>query len=306
MRASLPLIMAAQLTGFYINLDRTPDRAAYMQAQLARLGLAWVQRHRAVDAADLAVPPGCPLLPAEVACFLSHLQVLQRAPADAHVLVLEDDTELSDQLLEIVMPAVRGGLPGVDIVFLECQPHISLPHVSALWTAANKHFQLDPVHGFTRRISGVELLDAGTYYRWGCPAYVVTPHGRARLVPMLEAWLRHGPQMPIDRHFEAALAGGQLRGAITMPFLATTGLQWHGRSTIGNGYRMPHDAFMLVRRVLYAGSLQGSEHLAQALAAQPADAALDALAVALRIVAAWQRIEAHQSVAPPISVSSSR
>lgn len=82
--------LSSMLTGSYINLDRSPDRAAFMQAQLARLGMAWVQRHRAVDAAEVAVPPGCPLLAAEVACFLSHLQVLQRAPEHAHVLVLED------------------------------------------------------------------------------------------------------------------------------------------------------------------------------------------------------------------------
>ena len=40
-----------QLAGFYINLDRAPDRDAFMQEQLARLGMQWVQRHRAVDGA---------------------------------------------------------------------------------------------------------------------------------------------------------------------------------------------------------------------------------------------------------------
>lgn len=285
--------MSATLTGFYINLDRSTDRDAWMREQLDRLGLPWVRRVPAVDGATLAPRPGSPLLPGEIACFASHLAVIREAPADAFTLVLEDDTELSPQALEVLTQAVAGGLPGADVLVLECQHHFSLAHVAALWSAAHKHFLPDASGGVTRRIRGIELMEAAQFYKWGCPAYLVTPAGRAKLLPLLERWFAEGPQRPIDRLLEAAFVSGELRGLIAMPFLATTGLRWHGRSTIGNGYRMPGDTLMVIRRLLFAGPIDEATAMAQGLSRLPGDPALDMLSVALRQVAAMQRAEAQ-------------
>jgi GR25 family glycosyltransferase involved in LPS biosynthesis len=278
--------MSAPITGFYINLDRCPERAAFMEAQLARLGLAGIARHAAVDGATL--PAGGPLLPGERACFLSHLQVLERAPADAFTLVLEDDMELGEQLPELVAKAIAGPLAQVDIAFLECQPHYSHAHLSALWEVACRLL----VPGGSRRAAGVELLDARQFYKWGTGACVVSPAGRAKLLALIPQWLAAGPSLPLDRCYEQALAAQQLRGVITVPFLATTGLQWHGRSDIGNGWRTPPDFLMVLRRLLYAGSLQEVEGMASALAAARVDPALQMFGLVLREVAAVQRQQA--------------
>jgi GR25 family glycosyltransferase involved in LPS biosynthesis len=279
------------VTGFYINLARSPDRAEYMQAQLARLGLHWVQRHAAIDGAQLTVPAGCPLLPGEYACFLSHLQVLERAPADAFTLVLEDDTELSPQLPEILARAVQAPLPAFDIAMLECQPHFSLAHVSALWDTASRHFV-----GTSRRIMGVDLMDARIYFKWGTSAYLVPPGGRGRLLTLLHRWLAEGPVLPIDRCMERAFVMQALRGVITIPFLATTGLQWHGRSTIGTGGRLPADPLMVLRRLLYAGEFGQIETLVRSFATAPADPTLHMFGLVLRELAASQRSEVQATV----------
>ncbi|QJW83570.1 glycosyltransferase family 25 protein [Ramlibacter terrae] len=172
--------MQLPLSGYYINLDRSPDRAAFMEAQFARLGMAGMERHAAVDGRSVTVPPGCSLLPGELGCMLSHLQVLERAPAGQFTLVLEDDAELSPQLPVLLANAVRAPALGrFDIVFLECQPHMTLPHLAALWDAAAPAFRVDAAG--RRRVEGVELLDARLIFQWGTTAYLVTPAGRDRL-----------------------------------------------------------------------------------------------------------------------------
>jgi GR25 family glycosyltransferase involved in LPS biosynthesis len=278
------------LSGCYINLDRSPERAAFMDAQLARLGLGQVVlRQAAVDGAQLPPAPASPLLPGERGCFLSHLQVLERARPDGFTLVLEDDAELSDQLPDLVHKAIAGPLAGFDIAFLECQPHFTPAHLAALWDVTCRLLPVDPAA--PRRATGIELLDAAKFFKWGTSAYVVTPAGRAKLIALMHGWLREGPLLPVDRCYERALGTGQLRGAVTVPFLATTALQWHGQSTIGNAVRVPPHAFMVLRRLLYAGSLQPVESLAQAIAAAPVDPMLQMYGLVLREMAAAQRYE---------------
>jgi len=277
--------------GYYINLDRSPERDVFMRAQLSRLGLDWVRRYPALDGARLQVPAGCTLLPGEYACFMSHLQVLESAPAGSFTLVLEDDAELSDQLAEVLAVAHQGGMDRADLTFLECQPHCSLAHISAMWDAASRYLVHDKADTGRRRTVGVDLLDARQFYKWGCSAYVVSPAGRARLIAMLRRYLAAGPTLPIDRCMEHALVAREVTGLITMPFLVTTGLQWHGRSTIGNDWRMPNDAFMVLRRVLYAGSVHEVEPLSRTLAATQPDPGLHMLSLAMREIAAMQRHE---------------
>lgn len=281
------------LTGLYINLDRTPERRAFMEAQLARLGMPWVGRLAATDARDVAPPAACPLLPGEYACYLSHLRAVEAAAEDGFTLVLEDDTELSDQLPEILARAVQAPLPGFDIALLECQPHFSLAHVSELWSAASRHFI-----GASRRITGIDLLDAQVYYKWGTPAYLVPPGGRGRLLARMRAWLAEGPLLAIDRRMEKAFAEGSLRGVVTVPFLATTGLQWHGRSTIGGGERLPPGQLMVLRRLLYAGGFGGVESLLAPQTRPADDSALDLFGLVLRELAAHQRAQAAPKPQP--------
>ena len=280
-----------RIAGRYINLARSPDRDAFMQAQLAQRGMAWVQRHVAVDGAQVPLPAGCKLLPGEYGCFLSHQQVLREAPADTHLLVLEDDAELSLQLPQLLAQIVASRVDA-DIVMLECQPHFSLQHLAPLWESASRHLQV--AEDGTRSVTGIDLLEGARFFKWGCTAYLVTPAGRERFLALIQSWLDAGPVTPIDRCMEAAFAGGQLRAFITVPFLATVGVQWHGRSTVGNGWRVPPDTLMVLRRLLYAGPIGEVQAMAQRMADMPSDPALEMFALVLRDVAALHRNEARR------------
>lgn len=83
----------------YINLDRSTDRRAWMEAQASNLGIS-LERFPAVDGSTLASNP-FPNVPIGAAgCFLSHRALWSEIAKgnDPYVLVLEDDAHLSPDL----------------------------------------------------------------------------------------------------------------------------------------------------------------------------------------------------------------
>lgn len=107
---------------YYINLDRSPDRYAFMETQLEQLGLS-ATRIAAVDAETAALPVGPAwrgFRPTEIACFLSHLECWKQIAAGPHDVgvVLEDDVAVAGSAGTLLkadwhMPA------GVDVLKLE-------------------------------------------------------------------------------------------------------------------------------------------------------------------------------------------
>lgn len=88
-----------------INLDRSPQRLAFMTEQLAARGLV-AERLAAVDGSklDLTSHRSSGLKLGEIGCFLSHRLAWQQiaASADEFSLVLEDDVRLSDRLSRLL------------------------------------------------------------------------------------------------------------------------------------------------------------------------------------------------------------
>ncbi len=89
-----------------INLDRSTERLALQQAQMAALGMKF-SRFAAIDASTLTDEGSeaywnrweRPMRRSERACFLSHRAVWQQVAAGTEpVLVLEDDAVLSDKV----------------------------------------------------------------------------------------------------------------------------------------------------------------------------------------------------------------
>ncbi len=99
---------------FYINLDRVPERKAFMEAQFAYAGLAGAQRFSATDAQrpealeHNGYVPGTGsrwgLKLSEIACFESH-RAVWKATVDQglkSVAIFEDDVEISAQASAVI------------------------------------------------------------------------------------------------------------------------------------------------------------------------------------------------------------
>ncbi|PZQ52397.1 MAG: glycosyl transferase [Rhodovulum sulfidophilum] len=116
----------------YINLDRSPDRRDFMEAQARRLGVA-MERLAAVDGRAISEEEYARLCPegrgrrlarGELACFLSHVAAWRLiAEGDApYGAVFEDDVYVSDALAPLLTDT--GWIPaGADVVKLTGNPH---------------------------------------------------------------------------------------------------------------------------------------------------------------------------------------
>lgn len=118
MTATMPLLPAG-LKIYLINLDRAEGRRAAMERKLSEAGLA-AERVPAVDGAALALPSpdfdeagqmllhGRRAIPAEIGCYLSHVDCARRLlESDAsHALILEDDVSFPPDFAQILAAAL--------------------------------------------------------------------------------------------------------------------------------------------------------------------------------------------------------
>ncbi|MDP9876885.1 GR25 family glycosyltransferase involved in LPS biosynthesis [Variovorax boronicumulans] len=250
------------MQGCYINLERSNERRAAMDAQLQRLGLANVRRHTAIDAQALA-PGNTAITPGERACFLSHTEALARANPDEALLVLEDDAQLSEALPAVLRSGALAQLEaeGCDIAFLECQPVTSTQHLLALWHSLQRRLPPQGSGAPRHALTGIDFLDARTLYNWGAVAYVVTPKGLRVLPALLQEAITHGPSQPYDLTLGSFLRDGRLQGVVLSPFLATPAWGSHADSTLGSpAESAAHDVLGgALRRLFFAGPLEGLE-----------------------------------------------
>lgn len=250
------------MQGCYINLERSTERRATMDAQLQRLGLTNVRRHAAIDALTIA-PDNTAITPGERACFLSHTEALARANPGEALLVLEDDAQLSEALPAVLRSGALAQLEaeGCDIAFLECQPETSTQHLLALWHSLQRRLPPRDSSAPRHALSGIDFLDARTLYNWGAVAYVVTPKGLRVLPALLQEALAHGPLQPYDLTLGSFLRDGRLQGVVLSPFLATPASGSHADSTLGSpAESAAHDVLGgALRRLFFAGPLDGLE-----------------------------------------------
>nr|WP_302478423.1 glycosyltransferase family 25 protein [Ruegeria atlantica] len=118
---------------YFINLDRVPERAEFMEGQFADTGLRGAQRFSAVDGQqpgaldDNCYVPGSGtrwgLTQSEIACFESH-RAVWRVAVDQNlskVAIFEDDVEMSAQA-GAVIAALLADDAGFDLIKLDYSP----------------------------------------------------------------------------------------------------------------------------------------------------------------------------------------
>ncbi len=204
-----------------INLDRSPDRMAFMAGQLKALGLDFT-RLPAADAKSISdadfVRLGDtymrPITRSEFACLTSHTLAWRRCvDSNRPVLVLEDDVFLSDRL-----PAFLAGLSG-----------LGTPDIINIETRGQKKW-------VSRKPVGTALASDVRLYvlyidRAGSAGYVVWPDAARKLLRRTE---RHAapsdaflnlcgiPRLQAEPGLVSSLYdGGEGNAAINAPFRTT-------------------------------------------------------------------------------------
>ena len=115
------MALSLKMNTFLVNLDKNPERLAFMDAQLKRLGISYEripaiygvrltpeQKRSAYRSFRARLVRGTPLSDGEIGCALSHCSIYRRMAQDniEAALVLEDDIVISDEFQTVLAEAV--------------------------------------------------------------------------------------------------------------------------------------------------------------------------------------------------------
>jgi len=203
--------------GYYINLDRSLDRRAAMEAQLGRFGLT--ERYRRFPAVDgtLSGYASPRLTPGEVGCFASHYQVLrQNLDSANHLHIIEDDVVLAGCTADVVDQVVGSAMiDDYDLLFTD----MAVPVDFKFYREARIRYERQvrrPAH------ATATTVEFSLFPYVSCTAsYVVNRRSIGLVCKILERELERGASEPIDLTLRAKVAEGSLRAKCLFPFITS-------------------------------------------------------------------------------------
>jgi len=211
--------------GRYINLDRSTERRAALDQQLAAAGCAdRYTRFAGVDGAS--IPRGAsPLSPGALGCFLSHAQLIlhhaEHTP-DQHLHILEDDVVLSPRTLPILEQVIDTPMGLYDLLFFDISINFNLILQLSAMKAFRGSGMTDPVaDGGQPAPHSVLYLELAGQIFGAASSYMINRRALPRLAEILRAEIAAGPRQPIDMLYVDLLTRQTLSGVCSMPFLTS-------------------------------------------------------------------------------------
>ena len=203
--------------GYYINLDRSANRRAVMDAQLARLNLTErYRRFAAVDGDKLGVTSPR-LTPGELGCFTSHYRLLQQnRDSAAHLHIIEDDVLLAGCTALVVQQIVTCAMiEDHDLLFTD----MALPVDFKFYREARIRYERQIQRGANGATTSIQL----SFFPYiSCTgSYLVNRRSIPLLCDILGAELERGATDPIDVVIRGKVAEGKLRAKCLFPFITS-------------------------------------------------------------------------------------
>lgn len=209
-------------TGFYINLDRSPERQEEIEKELARNGLGGLySRFAASDGNTLNFPNTHPILENELGCFTSHYRLLMEnrdSPRPLHV--IEDDILLSPAVETMLDELISNGeLAKYDIIYTDVNIPVTSNYCVTYKEIYNQNVKLDKNGRIeSTRFSIIDMKDmelAST-----C-SMLINPRSIANLAELFEYELRRGARMPVDFLIRHLCNHSALKVGCLFPFVTS-------------------------------------------------------------------------------------
>ena len=213
---------ASEYQGHFINLDRSTERRATMDAQLERLGIKdRYRRFRAADGNVLHVRNPA-LQPGEIGIFTSNALVLsEAAQANQHVHVIDDDVVFSPITCDVLDCSIAAGiLDEVDVLFTDVAVPIDVHHLSRYKKLFDETIIRDQ-QSQTFAIPKFPYLDLRNLVFAGTSSYLVSRRAVTRLATLFQRELRSEPSMPIDLYLRKLIYDGELIATCIFPLRTT-------------------------------------------------------------------------------------
>lgn len=211
--------------GYYINLDRSPERRREIEAGLDALGiLGRYRRFPGIDGATIEKSGN--LKPGEVGCYRSHYEALRLGEATGlPVHILEDDVIFSKKFDEVAKTILsKNLLDRFDILFTDTFVHHDPIRLSSLKRAYERATKGKNV--------AYSVMDMRQTYLCCASSYFVGPASVGKVADILERELAAGPQVMHDILFRKLALSGKLRIGCCFPFATSVRLEHIMATTI--------------------------------------------------------------------------
>lgn len=205
-------------TGRYINLDRSPDRLAFVEAEITKLGLS--ERYRRFAAMDGATVSAAPWHAQrnEVGCYVSHMAVIAEHSGEDWLHVIEDDVYFSRRFPQIAeLLTSDPAYADIDILFTNIRfPDDTL--ISSEFRAVfDRCVETDEIGNVTRLKSLATPALAGVAF-CSATSYLVNPRSARKVAGLLADRLGQEPFAGLDTALMLFAWDGRLSCACTVPF----------------------------------------------------------------------------------------
>lgn len=237
--------------GLYINLDRSPERRVFIEAQIRRLAPAWPYRRLAgTDGASLADRPGVKNK-AELGCYLSHLNAISAAAGTrAWTHVLEDDAIISPRAASFIEAMTSQAAFGAyDVIFTNVMLQVGSEHMAIIRTLFDRVCETNPDGEVTRirehmafALKDMDFLLA--------TSYLVNPRSAGALSAALRERLETRPFEPVDNAMARLCREGAFNMGCSAPFYTVP--RFSQDSTIRDGITHCRLTQMVMEASLFA------------------------------------------------------
>lgn len=210
--------------GFYINLDRSRERRAEIEAELARHNLAQAYtRFKAADGNALNLP-NPHLKPGEMGCFTSHYLLLKKSLDRAeHLHVVEDDVLFSSHAEGAIRATIANGeLERYDIVFTDTYVPINVDAFRFYKELFDRSVTRDPSGAITG--AGFSVIDLAGRLFATTSSYLVNGKSIRKLYNILTKEITNAPRVPIDLLIRNKAAQGIIKVGCLFPFVTSVRL----------------------------------------------------------------------------------
>jgi GR25 family glycosyltransferase involved in LPS biosynthesis len=203
--------------GYYINLDRSTARRAFMERQLRDLRpAAPYTRFPAADGNPYRFPNPT-LTDAQIGCFTSHYMLLRtHLDRTDYAHILEDDALLAHRTVQFVEQIIASGmLEELDILFTSAY----LPQDFGSFQSARSAFRTRIVRAEDGTAAGVQFMTLP--YFASTTSYLVNPKSVRAIHDILGRELARGVGRPIDLFIRDEAEKGNLRVRCLFPFISS-------------------------------------------------------------------------------------
>ena len=223
----------ADYAGYFVNLDRSAQRRAETEAELARHGLSSrYARFSAAEGNALNVPNPHNLSAGVIGCLTSHYLLLkQNLNGERHLHVVEDEVLFASCAERVIQWVIASGyLDSFDIIYTD----ISVPLRNEIHKMYKSAYDKAVVRDAEGKIisTAFDVLDVRNRAYASTSSFLVNRASIKKIHDILESELTRGPANPVDLVLRERNHQGMLKVGCIFPFVTSVRLGNSFASTV--------------------------------------------------------------------------